>query len=761
MSDESPDFRARMQNLRQTSVHILRQEGKPEAELAAEPQPLACEPKPPSVEAKPNKKQESIKQAFLQRFLSHLNPVAPLTLQTPQSDAEPLIEPNHPSVEDVEDSQRQEPTQLIRSVDDEALDESDRTERSFFWLGSDTFKLAESHEPAPGIFSAQSTQASTAEASWRDLQKQTINLRETIQGQVFLTGPDFEPEQNKLRKDPVQSPEQVSQDPEQAAELAKASKYLAPGIVCKVVVCKSSGSRWELCRRKYDSLSQPLEYHKPLVFQHTSHLALIQAFQQQEMQADLLVEQVQIKSRTLADGQLYHWVELVTARQRHRILFYPVAPLPERQMAILSCSVPEKGWHAQRILGLMEHPLTVGQGVFQVQHLLLCSPVKHFEPTFDIETRVRQAQPLFATDEHFRLWLQLPWGTVKARLDFVEPLQPEIEIPVQETQLSAFLAAFAPHWISRWQRSTRECWYFSSRFADRSDQVEHEQVIALQVISSDKSLQSFPWRFQPTDQGWLAQGLKNQNHSIWQPALYFQCLLKSLPLALTPLDSQDFFAPLQPFVEQALEMASYQDPQWAVFQAESEVLSEVFQLLAQQLLFRQVDPRFVQIIRQLLNNRSLRKNERYLLKQRFEEYQHHLSQAQAASDQEHYIFVFWQSFFQMLFQSLNTPANLTELQAESQAYMIQSSEDKPYSLQLLSSTSQQGDTLHWAIGVDQHQNLTLLDLVLVTDHLPRQQPAFNWSYLYQHLSSTAQDLIQPNWQYFLPLRQFSEGMNKP
>ncbi|MBF2052609.1 MAG: hypothetical protein IGS03_03990 [Candidatus Sericytochromatia bacterium] len=446
---------------------------------------------------------------------------------------------------------------------------------------------------------------------------------------------------------------------------------------------------------------------------------------------------------------------MTTHQQGHRLRVYPLPPLPSAQLVMISMQ-------ERKVLGLMQRPLQLEQPLFPVSVLhnrpalkWLQAPVSELEPLFDIEKRVRAAEALIQPEDRFRLKLRTPQGVLKARLEFVQTLQPDVQHLPPGIQQA--LQSSAPHWIGQWAVGDNRIWYFSCRFessqADHSEQKRAELAFGLQYSAGHSQL----WRFEKQANGpWLAHSLSEPVPS-WQPDALLQQLIEHQPLAFAeaPQFASD---PTPKAMQPRTQVPLYQDPEWQAFENASQVLSDIFELMQtlsheQRTTQEHATPDLAGRIQALLRKPQLSKSLRRQLALRFEEYRAQTQQAFQHADQAHYIFVFWQTFFQVFFDSLPVPRSLQQLTPYSAVCTVRQGKHTRL-LQYFSSRSDAGEILIWALAFDPKQaEWSLLDLRPAhEDDLPAARPAFSFVQAYHQLSPEVQALILPHWPQFLPLR---------
>lgn len=588
--------------------------------------------------------------------------------------------------------------------------------------------------------------------------------------------------------------------------LEAAQMLIQPGKLCKAIVLKPASpargaSSWELCFRTYDTLSQPLAFGEELRFLHTPSLLIYNTFATQEMLADLVVGELAIRTYALSDGLSYQLVEVTTARSGHTILLYPLPELSAPLLVTIQFeefrSSPQtfvqSGHSTRKILCLMEQPLAIGRPILShatSEAIDLNQPVRYFEPDFDIEKRLRRGQTSNRRDSYRIYFEDDPESWSRARLEPVNQTKIRSQLDRLRQRLPAahalqpLLATMRPHFISAWSASPNQRWFFSGVFESPASE-GRRQIVGLLDWLEGAHRWVLPYLFEASrdrPEVWSTslsplffEGLNSSQHrqlsarfdldrySLFEPASQIQHILGVQPISLAQVQLEDFFPsqtaeadgrwrPL-PFIFKKLRQTPFADPAWQAFAVQTQVLTQVFQTLKFLSLTDDSNPQIEQQMAELLQNTTLALPLRRQLRQRFQEYRDHSRQSFKYSDQEYYIFEFWQTFFMALFQSLPVPESMQNLTRQGQPFQITELRSRRQ-LETHICRSNGQDTLVWLISRDKETNLiTLLDIVREEENLglPLQQRAFTFTSLLPLLPADVLALMAPHWRYFGPL----------
>lgn len=530
----------------------------------------------------------------------------------------------------------------------------------------------------------------------------------------------------------------------------QAASLLPPGQLCKVMVCNPvNGLPWELCRRKYDALREPLRYQQLLRFHFTSERWIQQGFSAQDMPVDLCVERLVLhKAPQHLD---YTWLEVWTRHENHCLRIYPLPPLPAQKMVQLSTL-------SRRFLMTLDRPLCLGASLFEHEGLpdSLRAPIERVDPMFDIEQRMHFQGALLNPQDSFRLFLKTREGLLKARLDYHAPLKiPCLETVEPYTLQQRFLKQFSAYWMTQWDSTPYESWYFSCRFENKVAGRLKIQVFALQVDVSKKHL--VPWAFtRHTQSLWTASALKGEGTQGWQPEALFQQILMQQPLALDPQTASDYFSVSRVPIS-APEVPRYRQENWQAFEEDSRFLCQAFALLVRQ-LSHGGDAEIERLFAQLLNSPGLAVSTRHLCTQVFEKYTLQIQQVHQHAERFGLIQDFWEPLFQAFFENLRVPGCFLQGRPLGGAYRVH--QEKPYILQYFETSNSQGESLLWSLRWDvEMQTGTLLDINRKNaTALPSRHPAFTFMQDYQALPLGVKAFIEPYWRYFTPVaHQLNKG----
>lgn len=291
--------------------------------------------------------------------------------------------------------------------------------------------------------------------------------------------------------------------------------------------------------------------------------------------------------------------------------------------------------------------------------------------------------------------------------------------------------------------------------------VPGELAFALQQTPSQSQL----WTFErQADRPWQARSL-SERVPTWQPDALFQQLIAHQPLAFAQAPRLNSSLESAPALK-LYQVPVYQDPEWQAFESASQVLADIFELMQalsqpQATTQHEATQDLASRIQTLLRKPQLSKSLRRQLELRFEEYRAQTQQAFQHADQAHYIFVFWQTFFQIFFDSLPTPPSLQYLKPCGPAYLVRQGKQERL-LQYFSSHSAAAESLIWALAFDAREgSWSLLDLRPArADGLPAAQPAFSFVQAYHQLPEAVQTLMLPHWSRFLPLHHLPHPQEK-
>ncbi len=198
----------------------------------------------------------------------------------------------------------------------------------------------------------------------------------------------------------------------------------------------------------------------------------------------------------------------------------------------------------------------------------------------------------------------------------------------------------------------------------------------------------------------------------------------------------------------------YQDPQWQQFAEASQPLNHLFRQIAR--IDQENGPIGFQDLIALLHadphlSQPLKKN----LVHCFSQYLSHFSLSPPDAAPQAGIGTFWQTFFQILFQSIPVPASLCTFSPCRSPVRLN---PKVVSKEFLcfQCSSQANETLYWYVQYHQSPQIwELLDIKRITyeDALPTHLPAFAFLVAFQTLSPDRQMMLQPYWRYFPPMQK--------
>lgn len=341
---------------------------------------------------------------------------------------------------------------------------------------------------------------------------------------------------------------------------------------------------------------------------------------------------------------------------------------------------------------------------------------------------------------------------------------------------AAFFKQFETAFISSWHQSPVHHWFLSSCFYTQHSPTV--RVVGLLNWQGGESPIWLPCLFEcppqadPTSRKHWRGRLptaqtrerstkfftEQQNHThptVFQPAPCLEFILNHLPVSKHPQLTFEFFpSATEPHPKSPPLIKLYQDPQWQQFAEASQPLNHLFRQIARIDQENEIIS-FQDLIALLHADRNLSQSLKKSLVQCFGQYLSHFSLSHPDATPQSGIEIFWQTFFQLLFQSIPVPASLSEFSPCGSPITLNAN-GVSKELLCFQSSSQANETVYWYVQYNQSTQIwELLDIQhIVNKHLfPTYLPAFAFLLAFHTLSPERQMMLQPYWRYFLPMQK--------
>lgn len=341
---------------------------------------------------------------------------------------------------------------------------------------------------------------------------------------------------------------------------------------------------------------------------------------------------------------------------------------------------------------------------------------------------------------------------------------------------SAFFKQFESAFISSWAQSPVHHWFFSACFYPRHSSTA--QVVGLLNWQGGASPVWLPCLFECLPQAdpasakhwrghvspaqlkereteFFEQSQGHTHPTVFQPAPCLETILNHQPVS-EPLQLTINFFPkaAEPLFPYRPLLKRYHDPQWQQFAEASQILNHLFRQISSidqenglisfqdQIALLHADPHLSQPLKRSLV---------HCFSQYLSLFSHRPPKAAPQSGIE----IFWQTFFQLLFQSLPVPASLSKFSPCGFPVRLKA-KGVLKELHCFQCTSQANERLYWYVLYNKTtEDWELLDIQRLTAEqiLPTYLPAFAFLAAFQTLNPERQTMLQPYWRYFLPIQK--------